>query len=192
MRRSFALYFVALLVVAGLLAGGVRYWVGPARGPAVGLPALTPPEGWSEFDWPFLNDQFGKGRAFECSVKECGDVIRVTFRAKIGFCNCATGVSDDEELERIGDVGLAGANGTPLVDGNEIRVGRMEGRSRAYQVETGGEIRPILSIGYNDRCDVIVVTAWSPAARPLDIEGRVLKFLRSDYVRRWAELTLGL
>ena len=118
--------------------------------------------------------------------------MRVTFRAKIGFCNCATGVSDDEELERIGDVEMAGPKFAPLVAGRAIRVGHMAGRSRPYAIETNGARQQILSIAFNDRCDVIVATAHAAAAAPEKIEPRVLEFLNSDFVLRWAELTLGL
>ena len=192
MKRAFLAWFAGLLAVAAVIAVGVRGWLGPSRGTTPSIVALMPPEGWSEAAWPFLNDQFGKGKAFECAKSACGDAIIVTFRAKIGFCNCATGVADDEELERVGDVGMIGEKFTPLAEGNEIRVGAMNGRSRAYNVEKDGGAAGILSLAFNERCDVIVATARSPTAKPLDIEGVALKFLRSPWVARWAELTLGL
>src|SRR5712691_12522540 len=64
---------------------------------------------FTEVKWPFLMDQWGLGRAFQCKAEHCGTEVNVYVRAKIGFCNCATGVSDDEELERVGDVDLLGA-----------------------------------------------------------------------------------
>ena len=190
MKRAFIAWLSGLLAIAAVIAVGVRAWLGPSRGSAPSVAALAPPEGWTEIAWPFLNDQFGKGQAFECEAKHCGDAMRVTFRAKIGFCNCATGVSDDEELERIGDVAMVGEKFAALAAGNEIVVGHMNGRSRAYRVEKDGAKIDLLSIGYNERCDVIVVTARSPTAGALDIEGVALKLLRSPYVLRWADLTL--
>jgi hypothetical protein len=61
---------------------------------------------WSEAKWPFPVDQWGTGRAFLCKAEDCGVEVDLYLRAKIGFCNCTTGVSDDEELERVADVTL--------------------------------------------------------------------------------------
>jgi hypothetical protein len=64
---------------------------------------------WQEARWPFLMDQWGLGRAFHCAARDCGTEIDIYVRAKIGFCNCTTGVADDEEIDRIGDVELVSA-----------------------------------------------------------------------------------
>ena len=53
-------------------------------------------------------DQWGKGKAFRCKASDCGGEVTVYVRAKIGFCSCITGVSDDEELDRISDYDLLG------------------------------------------------------------------------------------
>ena len=53
-----------------------------------------PHPAWSEIAWPFPLDQWGKGKAFRCKSADCGTEITVYVRAKIGFCNCSTGVSD--------------------------------------------------------------------------------------------------
>src|SRR5262249_37419250 len=55
---------------------------------------------WSEVQWPFAIDEWGSGKAFRCGVDVCGTEVVVHVRAKIGFCNCTTGVSDDDELDR--------------------------------------------------------------------------------------------
>ena len=61
---------------------------------------------WTEIKWPFPLDQWGTGRAFRCRAADCGAEIDLYLRAKLGFCNCATGVSDDAELDRVGDLEL--------------------------------------------------------------------------------------
>src|SRR5690349_8215404 len=68
--------------------------------------AGTPAAAWSEIRWPFLIDQWGTGKAFRCKAADCGVDVELYVRAKIGFCNCTTGVADDEELERVADVSL--------------------------------------------------------------------------------------
>src|ERR1051326_945557 len=69
---------------------------------------------WSEVEWPFLMDQWGKGKAFQCKAADCGTDVNLYLRAKIGFCNCTTGVSDDDELSRVGDIAIIGGNVAPL------------------------------------------------------------------------------
>jgi hypothetical protein len=148
---------------------------------------------WSEVPWPFPIDQWGKGKAFACKAADCGTQITVYVRAKIGFCNCSTGVADDEELDRISDFELIGNQATPQSPGRPIAVAWMNGRSRAFNAEGAmGAKVSALSVGFNDRCDAIVATAVVAPGRAGDIEPAVLAFLNSRTVLRWAEATLGL
>jgi hypothetical protein len=184
---------VVALVLGGVAAALVLPTaIGTNDGPAL----ASKQAGWTEVQWPFPLDQFGRGKAFRCSGSECGTTVTLYVRAKIGFCNCMTGVADDAELERIGDLELLGAKATPVNDGRPITVAWMKGRSRAYAIdnkEPNKEPRQAaLSIGYNDRCDAIVATAVLPHGRPGDAEAAVLQFLNGPTVMRWAELALGL
>src|SRR3954467_15287327 len=61
---------------------------------------------WAETKWPFPIDQWGTGRAFACGPQDCGAEVSLYIRPKIGFCNCATGVADNAELERVADTEL--------------------------------------------------------------------------------------
>src|SRR5262249_57091028 len=117
--------------------------------------------------------------------------VNVDVRAKIGFCNCAPGCPDDEELERVGDVELLGEKFPAPGSGHEIAVAWMKGRSRAYDVP-GRAPASTLAIAFNDRCDVIVATAVVPDGPAARVEPAVLAFLNSDTVVRWAEKVLGL
>src|SRR5712671_6130005 len=86
--------------LAGLLASDALT-VGAGQPPsdaAISAPA------WTEIKWPFPLDQWGTGRAFQCRAGDCGAEVNIYLRAKLGFCNCATGVSDDAELDRVGDL----------------------------------------------------------------------------------------
>jgi hypothetical protein len=156
--------------------------------------AGSTPSGWSEVPWPFPTDQFGRGKAFQCGAADCGTPVTLYVRAKIGFCNCDTGVADDAELERIGDLELLGVKAAAQGDGHPIAVAWMKGRSRAYAL-AATDNRPgtsALSIGYNERCDAIVATAVVERERPGDIESGVIEFLNGPTVMRWIEVTLGL
>jgi hypothetical protein len=146
---------------------------------------------FTEVKWPFLMDQWGLGRAFQCKAEHCGTEVNVYLRAKIGFCNCTTGVSDDEELERVGDVDLFGPKFSASASGWPIAVAWMKGRSRPYDVP-GRPPASTLSLAFNDRCDVIVATAAVASGPARTVEPAVLAFLNSDTVLRWAEKTLGL
>ena len=176
----------AAVLVAGALIGAFAVRSNVSR-PAV---AMTPV--WSEVAWPFPMDQWGKGKAFRCNAADCGTEVNVYVRAKIGFCNCTTGVADDDELDRISDFDLFGNKLTALGPGQPIAVAWMKGRSRAFSIGGSRAEKSALSVGFNDRCDAIVATAVLGDERPGAIEPAVLAFLNSRTVLRWAEVTLGL
>src|SRR5260370_9015547 len=87
---------------------------------------------WVETKWPFPMDQWGTGRAFACQAADCGAEVKLYLRAKLGSCNCATGVADDADLDRMSDFDLVGGEGSPLGAGRPITIASMSGRRRAY------------------------------------------------------------
>jgi hypothetical protein len=146
---------------------------------------------WTEVKWPFPLDQWGTGRAFQCKAADCGGEVNLYLRAKLGFCNCATGVSDDAELDRVGDLELLSDKFKGLSDGRPVTVGWMNGRSRPYQVAMRyAAPRTALAIAFNDKCDVVVATVV--ANQVVGAERVALDFLNGDLVLRWAERELGL
>jgi len=66
----------------------------------------------------------------------------------------------------------------------------MKGRSRRYSVGAASA-KSVLSLAFNDRCDVIVATVVA-GDQPVAQEQGVLEFLNGDLVLRWAEVVLGL
>jgi hypothetical protein len=156
-------------------------------------PGDTRSNGWSEVRWPFLTDQWGTGRAFWCGAEQCGSEVYVYLRAKIGFCRCATGVSDDDEIDRVGDVELIGSEYTALASGHPIMVGTLSGRARFFLVERPFQSRlSALAVALANHCDAIVATV---VAEPdiLAVEERAaVEFLRSDTVQLWAKANTGL
>ena len=179
---------LALGAVTGVLVLPTAFWSSDTY-----TLASSKQSGWTETQWPFPTDQFGRGKAFRCSTADCGTPVTLYVRAKIGFCNCTTGVADDPELERIGDLELLGGKVVALGDGHPIAVAWMKGRSRPYALTNGNQPgKSALSIGYNDRCDAIVATAVMQHDRPGDVEAAVIQFLNGPTVMRWAEVTLGL
>jgi hypothetical protein len=190
MRGRTALAVAAAFAAGGLL-GALAYGVGL---PDKGSPAATAIRPvWTEVRWPFTIDQWGRGKAYQCKAADCGVEVNLYLRAKIGFCNCTTGVADDAELERVSDRELLGSETVARQDGRPITVAWMKGRSRVY---TGLNYFPAgtsaLLIAYNDRCDVVVATAVVAGKEPTALEPAVLEQLNSRPVMQWAERTLGL
>lgn len=143
---------------------------------------------WSEEKWPFPVDQWGTGRAFRCAVDQCGSEVHLYLRAKIGFCRCATGVSDDDEIDRVSDLELIGADYKPLASGHAVTAGIMAGRTRLFAVERPFQSAiPILAIALANKCDAIVATVTAkPDVQPVQ-EREALDFLRTEAVQHWVE-----
>ena len=148
---------------------------------------------WAEVQWPFSIDQWGRGKAFKCTATDCGVEVNLYIRAKIGFCNCTTGVSDDDELTRLSDFNLMGDKPAVLGPGHPITVAWMKGRSRPYAVAQPFQARQsALAVAFNDHCDAIVATVVVADGQPAAMEPSVLAFLNSKTILHWAEITLGL
>ena len=197
MRKTLILTVIAAIASGGL-AGAVSV-LPPnpfGHGDPFGHGAPAPPDirpVWTEVKWPFPIDQWGRGKAFACRAADCGVDLTLFLRAKIGFCNCTTGVADDEELHRVSDLELVGTRYEALGAGQPIAFASMKGRSRPYAIKgSGRSATSAIAIAVNDRCDVVVATAVVSDSRPASWEPAVIGFLNEDRVRHWAEKTLGL
>ena len=90
---------------------------------------------WREIAWPFPRDGWPAGRAFRCDAAACGEEVELYVRPKIGFCNCDTGVADDDEVDRVADLDLMSQRFVPSEAGKVVRIAEMAGRSRAYDLK---------------------------------------------------------
>jgi hypothetical protein len=174
-------------VLAALLAGdAATVGVAPdTRAPAQGR--------FVEVKWPFPRDQWGDGRAFRCAEADCGVIVELYLRPKIGFCNCDTGVSDEAELDRVGDLELFSPRFMGLTSGDDVKVGWMRGLSRIYQVDIPyGQPRPILALAFNQECDVMVATVLAPLEHMPSAERHVLAFLNREPFLQWAKAQFGI
>lgn len=109
------------------------------------------------------------------------------------ICNCATGVSDDIELERVSDFSLVGGELQPLDVGHPAAMAWMKGRARAYVITSPAyRGKGAISAAFNDHCDAVVATIVLPQNRSAAIEPRVFEFLGSGPVLAWAKTSLGL
>ena len=180
---------LALALAAGL-AGAIAIALIAPR-PAGDTSGIHPLR--AEGTWPFPMDQWGTGRAFSCKAADCGSEVKLYLRAKLGSCNCTTGVADDADLDRMSDFDLVGGEVSPLGAGRPITVAWMKGRSRAYALATRNRPgKSAISVVFNDRCDMIVATVVLPHDRPATIEPDVMEFLNSRPLVHWAEVALGI
>jgi hypothetical protein len=148
---------------------------------------------WTEAQWPFPVDPWGKGKAFRCKAQDCGGEVRLYVRAKLGFCNCTTGIADDSDLDLMGDLDLFGRPALALGPGRPITVGSMRGRSRIYRFSGSRRSNEtVISTAFNERCDMVAATVLLEQDGPAVIEAAVIDFLNSEAMLKWTEVTLGL
>jgi hypothetical protein len=162
---------------------------------AIGLAAYvsaSPRVGdWREIAWPFPRDGWPAGRAFRCANAECGDGIEVYVRPKIGFCNCDTGVADDDEVDRVADLDLISEQFRPDAAGAVVHVDAMTGRSRAYTLQMAdGSQRAAVGIAASRRCDLLVAAAQGKGPAP-NLQRLALDLLESNEVSRWMTSAMG-
>lgn len=148
---------------------------------------------WIETKWPFLMDQWGEGKAFQCNAADCGAELNLYIRTKIGFCSSTTGVADDNELERLSDFDFMNGPVTALAGGHEIDIAGMKGRIRAYVTSSLIFSRTYaFSVVFNNNSDAVVATVVLNGGQPAAVEPTIIQFLNGSTIQRWVTLTLGL
>ena len=183
---------VAVACAIPLAAVLHAHWPVAANARIASTSGITAQDSWSEESWPFPIDQWGSGRAFGCSSGACGSELHLYLRAKIGFCRCATGVADDDEIDRVGDTALLGSDYQPLLPGHEVKAGTLKGRARQFTVRRGfASSQPVLTIALANRCDAVVATVAADTELSPAQESAALDFLRGDQVQRWAAANTG-
>jgi hypothetical protein len=171
MRRSL---LIAFAVATCALTGAAGY-----------QHAQSDVEGWREIAWPFPRDGWPAGRAFRCATELCGDAVELYVRPKIGFCNCDSGVADDDEVDRVADLDLMSERFVPLEAGKVIRIAGMHGRLRAYDLRMPDASRhTAVGIAVSHRCDLLVAVAQGKGEAS-GVERVALEFLGSRVMTGW-------
>jgi hypothetical protein len=165
---------VGAALAFGALSGGAAY------------ENATPRAGdWQEIAWPFPRDGWPAGRAFRCGAVACGDEVEVYVRPKIGFCNCDSGVADDDEVDRVADLDLISERFAPLEPGRVVRLADMPGRIRAYDLKMAdGARHAAVGIAVSRRCDLLVAVAQGKG-NAAAVERAALEFLGARETARW-------
>jgi hypothetical protein len=179
MRRLVVILIAALAF--GALSGVAAYQkVRPASAEIVDAR-------WQEIAWPFPRDGWPSGRAFRCA--DCGEV-ELYVRPKIGFCNCDTGVADDDEVDRVADLDLISPRFVPLEAGKVVRVAELGGRSRAYDLTMPDGSHAAVGFALSHRCDLVVAVVQGRAVAS-ELQREALRFLESQHLHRWMMAALG-
>jgi len=183
MRRLLAILIAALAF--GALSGVAAYQKARPQGEGV-IDAA-----WQEIAWPFPRDGWPAGRAFRCEAASCGAEVELYVRPKIGFCNCDSGVADDDEVDRVADLDLISERFAPLAPGSAIRMADMSGRLRSYHLDMpDGARRAAVGIAVSHRCDLLVAVAQGAGAAP-ELERAALEFLRTREMHHWMMASLA-
>jgi hypothetical protein len=104
----------------------------------------------------------------------------------------ATGVSDDDEIERVADLDLIGLDYKPLASGHPVSAGLMTGRARLFAVVRPLQpALPVLTIALANKCNAIVATVVADTAGQSAVEAQALGLLRSAAVQHWVEAQGG-
>jgi hypothetical protein len=148
-------------------------------------------DGWREVAWPFPRDGWPAGRAFRCENEFCGEQVELYVRPKIGFCNCDSGVADDDEVDRVADLDLISEHFAPLEPGQPIQIADMPGRSRAYDLRmSDGSPHSAIGIAISHRCDLLVAVAQGKG-KARGVERAALAFLGSHEIKSWMRVAMG-
>src|SRR4051794_33426237 len=175
MRKLFLMAFAVACMLSGVAA-----WVG-AR------PAVA---GWREIAWPFPRDGWPAGRAFRCDAALCGEAIELYVRPKTGFCNCDSGVADDDEVDRVADLDLISERFVALEPGNTVQVAGMSGRIRNYHLQMpDGSRHTAAGLAVSRRCDLLVAVAQGKS-EAAGLQRAALGFLAKGEVAHWMTAAL--
>ncbi|GKQ54366.1 hypothetical protein [Bradyrhizobium sp. Ce-3] len=147
---------------------------------------MAPPRAaqWREIAWPFPRDGWPAGRAFRCGAAECGAEVEIYLRPKLGFCNCDSGVADDDEVDRVSDVDMISPRFAARKAGDVVDVADMHGRIRAYDLGMPKEKRIAIGIALSHRCDLMAVVAQGNGDAA-QVQRATLALLGSEEITKW-------
>jgi hypothetical protein len=156
---------------------------------AVAAVDRAPALAWQEIAWPFPRDGWPAGRAFRCGDEGCRGV-ELYVRPKSGFCNCDTGVADDDEVDRVADLDLISPRFAPRQPGAPVRVAGLAGRIRAYDMQmSDGARHAAVGIAVSQSCDLLVAVAQGEGSVEA-IQHAALGLLESNEIRHWVQAAM--
>ena len=176
---------IAALIATGALSGAAAVQHARSGTSVAGI------DHWREIAWPFPRDGWPAGRAFRCDAAACGEDVELYVRPKIGFCNCGSGVADDDEVDRVADLDLMSQRFAPLEPGKVVQIAEMSGRSRSYDLTmVDGAQHAAVGFALSRRCDLLVAVAQGKGDAD-NVQRVAADFLGSDGMARWMTAALN-
>lgn len=121
--------------------------------------------------------------------------MAVYLRPKLGFCaNCATGVTDDAEVDGVADLDMITSDFVPQAPGEHVVIGRLAGRTRTYALRfPDGATRPGAGFAVTraGQCDLFVAASEGPAAGTPAGRRAIETLLATGPVADWISQRLG-
>lgn len=175
MARKTMLIGAGMLAIIASSAIAIAAYVGTS----------TSAKAWQAIAWPFPRDGWPSGHAYRCPAATCGSEMEIYVRPKIGFCNCDTGVADDDEVDRVADLDLISPRFRPLQQGQVVHVAGMTGRMRNYSLDMkDGSTRQAVGIAVSHGCDLMVAAVQGKAS-VADLQQKALELLSSSDEAGW-------
>lgn len=169
MARKTTLIGAGVLAIIASSAVAISAYVG----------ASEPGKAWRTIAWPFPRDGWPPGHAYRCPAESCGSEMELYVRPKVGFCNCDTGVADDDEVDRVADLDMISPLFHPVQQGQVVQIAGMVGRMRDYSLDMNdGSVRQAVGIAVSHRCDLMVAAVQGKASAA-DLQQRALDLLSS-------------
>ena len=177
MRRA----AITLVAVTALGASGV--------GAYQFVPSVPLSAHWRETAWPFPRDGWPAGRAFRCEGGTC-DGAELYLRAKRGFCNCNSGVADDDEVDRVADIDLINPRFAATAPGEVVHLGEMHGRARRYDLlRSDGAGGAAVGVAVSRRCDLFIAVVQGRGDAGA-MQHAALAFLQTQEMKTWVMAAL--
>ncbi len=166
--------------LCGVASGGllVRHF-----GPAASSQMASGGAKWVDAAWAFSRDGWPNGRGFECDAVQCGVKVSLYARMKRGFCSCETGVADDDEIDRVGDVDLVARDFKAIGAGEFRTIADTPGRIRLYRA---GDAY-VLSLASGKNCDAFVAMAVAKEPLAAKTAEAVTQFLNEPAFLKWVD-----
>lgn len=146
------------------------------------LPAEPSPH-WREIRWPYPRDGWPAGRAFRCTAGGC-EGAELYVRAKRGFCNCDTGVADDDEVDRVADLDLISPRFAAVAPGTVANLADMKGRIRQYDLAMLDGMHHAAGLALSRRCDLLVAVMQGRGEAGA-MQRAALAFLDTQAMKGW-------
>jgi len=109
-------------------------------------------------------------------------------RVKAGLCDCAIGVTSDDDLDKISDAPLISRENAPMGSGEPASFAGMNGWSRAFRLPSGASL---LLYGGGRNCNAFVGMASARSDFTPEARAALDKLLNGPQMSEWIASAQG-